>query len=608
MDKKTSKFKIYIGFCVSIFIIYLSAWASLIIESSIRNIEATRPIESPRFYYFSVMLFAIGLALFAVYYILKNKRYLMKYVYLMKYGIIFFILIGVVLTGYRYTYFFFYYSISGYYVGLFQWKQIFSFFLLYIIGSFLVYSSVKNISMLKVAIYGFIMGCCLWGALSGIYIFSGIYYSWLTMLIGIIIVIGGIFIIRKSKLPNVAQIKEFILYTLIFINVCIIISHFNMGKLSSDSHLYINFGNLLGKYGGLISSGIDGNIVSARSIFVPSLNAFAYMFDFYDAETFMVLLYASFIVLFVDELRNLLVENGIKKLLWIPIILALCMLISSPSVISVGLWHLNNGPTMAMMFMLAVFINLCIKNRSLGYAILSAILLVGLIFCRVEMPLYVLILLVYISTLPVTKKQMIILVSLPIFALAVYYIGFFVIYGLEIESRFLNLNRSLPIIALYIAFGVYLLIFWRKYFLKFQKHIVSIIITSMIGIFILMSIFNLDDFVINMIVIFWHTLFGNYSGYQWHMMIGLLPLVLLVIRRNQDVKVSPTITFIAVSFALFIVDIFMFRDVPLRFGEGDSGNRLIAQLYPFCVFIFVAKISPLLCEYKQKKDSAVKNK
>ena len=138
--------------------------------------------------------------------------------------------------------------------------------------------------------------------------------------------------------------------------------------------------------------------------------------------------------------------------------------------------------------------------------------------------------------------------------------------------------------------------------LKLQPYVVHMICLFMIIIFFIMSFLYPAKSLSNLVVIAFHLFFHTYSGFNWHLLIWCLPILILVFLRKGMAKVPRFFLIITITYALFIVDIFLFRGVPLRYAIGDSGNRLIMQLYPFVVFLFFTQLTPLLV------DTRVKNK
>lgn len=601
MSKKIGEIKLFGLFSIIVLGLYQSAWLNIMLESTLQNIGSIRKVDASIYFYIALLLFSLCIVIAALYYLTKHKKSVIKY------SLIAILLATILFSGVKYMYPFFYYFLSHYYVGVYQWQQTASFIALFFIGSCIVWCSIKSISIIKVALYGFIVGCTIWAIISGLLVFSGIYYSWWTTIIGVLAVLAIICIIKKPKLPNSKKIVQFILSAVIFINISIILGKLNLGRLSGDSHQYLDYGNALAVYGGLAKAEIGGAFSGARAIFLPALNALGKMFGFVETNTFVVFLYINFLAVFANELKSQLNENGLVKNLFLPISIAILMLVSSPSIVTVGIWHMSNGPTMVIMFMVAITLNMCTKSDDTGYAILTSILMSGLLFTRVEMSLFCMMLLAFISSQSISKKQMAILFCVPFAVLAIYYGGFFIQYGLDVKTMFLNFERASIIIGLYIAFGIYLITIWRKYLLKLQKLIVPIMLSAMVAVLIITTILDYEKLVSNMIAINWHLFFADYSGYQWHIMIGLLPLIYLLMKKNKNVKVAPSIIFVIISFALFIIDLFMFRYKPSRFGDSDSGYRMITQLYPFVVFAVMAKISPILCYSRNKRKASDEN-
>lgn len=593
MDSKNKLWHQYMFFTIAAISLYQTAMICLLWKS-IQDVVSIQGLK------LAALIFCLALFVFAIAYFCKNR------VWISRWAIIFLIIISASLSVYRIADWYLSITVNSTYLYVFEWQQVLVFAGLYFIGMLFIWCVCEKISALKLCLYGFVTGCCLWVILSSILVYTGLLLSWWTMTILLVGVLSFVYLWRRPKLPNKSMFKLLGIYSLVFVNICILLPHVIGAEFSYDSFKYLKYGLMLGEHGGLAAAGITGEMVSSYALFVPSMNAMSVIFNFSESNTFITIMYACFFGIFAYELTAVMKENGLHKRLWLPVALAVIMMVSTCTFMTLGTWHLNNGPAAVILFLLAITLHHCIKTKDLGYAVISAVLISALILSRVEMPLYCALLLIIISTLSVTKKQMLIMFVIPVSVLAVYYVGFFAQYGFSIDTAFLSVGRALPIIMIYIAVGIYLLLIWRRYLLKIQKYIFSIICVAMIIVFIGLSLLQPSKSAHNLYIIVWHTLYANYWGYAWHVMLGLMPVVCLTIRRKQLVNIAPVIKRIAITYALFIIIIFLFRQVPLRYGDGDSGNRLIAQFFPFIVFWFFALLSPLLTRTKEDDNNVSK--
>ena len=136
------------------------------------------------------------------------------------------------------------------------------------------------------------------------------------------------------------------------------------------------------------------------------------LFGYTISNTPIIILFINFFIIFAYELIKQLHRNGIYKKVGLPVALASLMLISNGSFLIVGLWHLNNNPSIIILFLLAIIFDNCVENKDIGTSIVAALLITALIFARIEMLLYCAIILLGISTLGVTRQQMLIIFSI----------------------------------------------------------------------------------------------------------------------------------------------------------------------------------------------------
>lgn len=480
----------------------------------------------------------------------------------------------------------------------FQINYVIALFILYLYGILVVKAIDPKMSSFKAVSLGIVMSISMLVLSSSLFLFIGIPLNIKT--ISLILAISFFLINYLVKNNQIFSLNSNDIYAVItMLTISTIVPHFMNNNFSYDSFQYLNYGIELGKVGSFNSPLISSHLVSAYALFTPILDAFSVMAHFLESNALINILFINFIVFIFSEAKeNLQLITKIKKnYLIIPLLLVI-LLLSTGMIIYLGLWHLNNGPLMILLFIIA-FLIAKIKEGKSNYLILLIIMTGTSLFTRIEMPLYMIFILFIFSMYDIPLKNKFILFASNFFILLVYYIGFFTRFNISNSADFLTSNKAVAILSMFILFGVYLVFKKRlpKTIICKERKILYIGLTLLL---ISLSLMNFHKMLINIDVLYKNLFVMIYWG------IYVVPWIIFLFIYNSVVKklslkdepLRPYID-ISLTYLFFIFIIFLLRVYPLRVGSADSGNRLFAHVFPILVFIAYIKTAINIIAYPE---------
>lgn len=477
--------------------------------------------------------------------------------------------------------------INSKFIALSELKSLVSFSFLFILGFLFQWSANKKYNILKMSIYSFIIGCALWVVISAFVVFTQLPYTGLTMIIFIVLMILFIILKNKPKKLSLDNFVEFVLYLIIFNLLTLLFSRFHFGTFSYDSFQYINYGLNLGLKSGINNPVFSAYLVGSYAFALPSLNSISFLFGFVSFHLIQTIIFVNFVFLFLFEFYFKNSNSKYNKKYSIVItFLAGLLLIANSSFLIIGLSHLNNMVTMVFMFALMVFLEKIDHKSGISYE--AILLLCALLFTRIEMPLYCFLIILLVTTKEVSQKQMKFLYLVPFFLLFIYYVGYFTIFGFAANKDFLSISKAIFIVVLYVLLGLYLKLIWNKNLIKKQNVVRYFIFFGLILLFVFLTFLDINKSFYNIGKILRHLFLRSYSGFTWILMFSAIPLMLKFKINKLDLKKFEIHFLFIISSILFILIIFLFREMPLRVGTFDSGNRLIFQIYPVVIFVFMS--------------------
>lgn len=466
-------------------------------------------------------------------------------------------------------------------------------FMLSVYGFALLMPSGKQLVWGHHIVLALIVGTLTWAMVSQVVICLGIPFTALSVILGCVLVLAVVWIVSKPDWKSVSM-KSYILPLIAYASLAVFFAALCVFRFSYDSFIYINTGEKLAKVGYLTKDLIS--IVSGFSIFTSMFFAPAEFFGF-DFSQGLYLFFNTAFAVTVSYFTVYALQSKLK-MKWAVLsgFGAFLLMMGANMFFEIMYWPLSNLPTAAALFLMIYFIHDSMqKNRADFGFFMSLFFGISFIWLRSEHSLFMLVAIFLISNLGYSRKRMMQYTLTCLLAVLLWYFRFFAVAGISFDKgAFLTIDRALPVLAAYVAMIVYLL--WIRDS-KLVRNNAKWMEPLFFGVFILgiagMSLLNPEHARINFQATFVNIY--RYGGWGGSLILfsGLLVMYYGVIREyNFWDKML-------LSVILFYCLIFVMRDMPLRIGYGDSGNRYFTHMIPLVAYMVGTRLIPKLMMKKE---------
>lgn len=434
-----------------------------------------------------------------------------------------------------------------------------------------------------------LVGAMLWAVYSVIILCIGIPYTAFTMGAFALIVLVVCIIITKPDFKDI-DYKSLSVVLLCYVAVSFLVTILDCMVFSEDSYTYVVLGKTLAR-----NEYMDGNMIavySARALVTASLFSPSEFFGFDYANGFYaftgISFSASLSYFIYKEINSSL---GKKKSLIICLAI-LCSLITTNAFVMITIFYpISNSISTITLFMTLYFAYIA-KKGDARLLYVSLFFIICFLWTRTENALIVLVLVFLFSNMGFKKKQIINYIIVCTLALLFWYIKFFALAGIGYdEGKFLTISRASLVVGAYACLIIYLIVLDRVPFYKKIKDKLDYL--PFVGIGLVIASFVYFDFAKlskNIGVVFVNI---SVTGAWCLGFLGLMIAMALYYLIVKKVDIFDKALLLNVFMLIFI---FLFRVTDLRFGLGDSGNRMLCQLVPIAYFMIGTRLLPQLIE------------
>lgn len=458
-------------------------------------------------------------------------------------------------------------------------RQIICTFSMFLVGLLVAICIWKKESIYYAMIWAMPIAVVIWSVGSMFLLFSDIPYNVYTsffvfLLLSGVIVYRNRMCLRKIKFSSFMKIGMVTLSAIIFFSIGVLPT-----IMSSDSYYYImQYGEIIAKAGKL-SFDLVGSTMTWTGISSSFLSCLAVFGGFETIVTFHYVLIISLIMavysVVYEKIREL-TEN--KKYAVLGAVVATAVLVIMPSFELLSAWVISNTYCMVLMLFLMIGIQRYIdkgkNNKQLLW--LLSFLIVWLALSRAEMCVCMAGLIVFMTFLPFDKNELLIL-SIPMVVFQIVFLVRLDIQQVNSEKKVYDtmLTPAIQVIMIMSMLICVAYCFWcDKYiFKRFREKIGVITIVMLPAICLGLLFIDFDKYLTNIDAIFY-----NFKNELW----GYTPIFLLIL-IVFTIIVRRKITFyglFAYGYTLLNLIFSLVRKQPLRYGYGDSCNRMLISALP----------------------------
>lgn len=256
-------------------------------------------------------------------------------------------------------------------------------------------------------------------------------------------------------------------------------------------------------------------------------------------------------------------------------------------------WALANVYFMDYTF-ICVYLAWINKDKAIEAEPLLYLLIIFTSTIRIEAGIFALLLIVCISVLDYSNKQLILGMLVPVMILqALYGFRIFVTMTITAPYRFMTEEKEIIQLVLMAVVMIYFIFIRGRIFVGLQYYLRYIIPIGLLLLNGLLYVRNPEGFMENIVAFKANIL--HVGGW------GIFPVVVIMLyamsfiissKKKEYFNFFDTIAF---SFVLYAIAVAFMREGGLRAGVGDSGNRVLMQVVPllsFGAFIHIFEIIP----------------
>lgn len=493
----------------------------------------------------------------------------------------------------------------------YQFRQLFSIILLYIIGYCFIYFLKSSLSPIWTALLAFPTGICVWVFPSLILLLIGIPYTFsMTMLI-IVLLLGGLFVLyRKHRTFSSTFFQSSIPVFLIILGAAFWVSSGLIYVfVSYDSYFYFtNYGNtltIIKNFKDIV--GENSFTLTNISQFLPLLNSYTAFWGldqcfqmqaflmFHVAACFAYGLY-QYCLQPINKKHSPLLFTKLsdKKRALLYSALFTLLLVTSTSFIVVSAWVLANMYCMAYMFFSMLLLENVFSSAKKEAYILSAIFFTALTLLRKDGIIFVCFLLLYFIIKTTWSKKTLFFIFLPSIIFELWWLFYVrvVLKATVEQAAFTSIanNKNVAfVIAAISTTCIYLFILHPIFEKKFPFSETWIIYTGMLLLLFALTIHDWNQIIDNIDMtirnMFLYPASWGISG----IIFGILLTITLLHKSFWDIDTFLWIGYILLNFISYCA-----VGKNLWVNWDDSYNRIVLQIIPLFVFISGKKSLDLL--------------
>lgn len=459
---------------------------------------------------------------------------------------------------------------------------------LYLIGYIIAVPFCKKIGREYAYTLAMPVGNASWGVISALVLFLNIPYNRYSMLSMGGICIGTLLYIYREEYKSM-EWQKLLGVLLIALSISMMAASGVFAIFtSSDSYYFVmQYGELIAKCGKL-SSDTVGTYMTWTGIMPALMSAFATMWGFENIYAIHYLLIFSmygFVMLIIYKRTEAYYNKVLSRCIAVLTALTIAII---PGSAYLSFWIIGNSYFMVYL-LLVVMLPFAVQDNKLdeNRILLMTLFFVWLALCRSETAVTISFLVICISILGLSKKQMEhIFIPICVFQTLFF---FTIIYQSQAgekqaDDKLLTPMIMAVIILALLAVVAYILIYDSKFAFFVRRHMMIVgIATLSVGCLVL-GILEWDKFTNNVRVIF-----SNATDWYWN----YVPITVLCLEIMKIYLKCRNRYFDLIVWGLVLLNfaICMGRPQYLRLGIGDSYNRICMSILPTyitsCVYTLV---------------------
>lgn len=377
----------------------------------------------------------------------------------------------------------------------------------------------------------------------------------------------------------------------VFVLACFCTSGLLSVSVSNDSlYYYSMYGKALVHYG-MYRPQFDVFLTDVGQG-AAIIGALPHLFGFNETFGIQHFFNLSFLGYFGYALFNETRQAGNRRAFIFTALSILTLLVSMPYVI-VSKWVMANVYFMETLFMTVYLAYELVRDEREREILFDlSVFITVLSLLRMEGTIMVLMILLCMSLLDFTNKELFVQGLLPMSVLGIAYdIYIFLIIKVSAPYTFLTKGKALIQIAGMCAVGIYFVWVRNKRFKFISEHLKLWLISGLVLVNGALFVRNPGVFIGNM-----KAFLGNLFGQSGWGIFPVFMLALLVLTFEWPVKLH-YFDVLSLGYLLVTLAVCFAREGVLREGVGDSGNRVLLQIVPLLLFTVAMHVK----EYCLKK-------
>lgn len=432
----------------------------------------------------------------------------------------------------------------------------------------------------------FPMGLSLWGLVGFLLLVTGIPYRLPFVLAVFFCVFLLFFFSEKREKDKLFSVKD--IFAILFVGMLALIACSGLlsVSISNDSVYYYSvYPQMIVKYGAYRKS-FDVFLTDVGQT-TAIINCLPYFFGFQETfgiQHFMNFNFAGIFFLAVYETAESFLPK--KQSVAAGIAAVVFLFATTPFLITVK-WVLANVYFMEFLFIIFYLGEKCGKNHREWerFRWVFCFFMAMISMMRMEGGMMACMLILCLSTLAYTNREMLCFCVLPVSVMQIGYYG--VLYlRLKVDPlySFLDIKKALVMLFLLVALWLYFLFIREKRFQKLLKNPqAAILFALLLGNALLLAV-NAQRYIENLVCFGKNIMLQNGWGY-----FGFIVIVLICLLPVKGEKLRYP-DFFCIAYILLTIAVCWARSGTLRVGIGDSGNRVMMQIVPFVVYAVAVRV------------------
>lgn len=451
---------------------------------------------------------------------------------------------------------------------------------IWISGFLFLQVSVKKRDSVWQYLLAFPVGLSLWGVLGFALLVLGIPYrlGWIAAAYFTVYVLAAFFCKREEKWRLDLRVLPVLLLVLALAAVACS-GLFTISITNDSVYYYSVYPQMLVRYGGYRKA-FDVFLTDVGQT-TAMINCLPFFFGF--EETFGIQHFMNFNfagIFFTAVYETALPGRSKRTAAAAGLAATVFLFVSTPFVISAK-WVLANVYFMEFMFLIFYLGGKCGRERGEWekYKWVLCLLAAMLSMMRMEGGMVACLLILCLSTLSCTNRDLCCFYLLPV---ALMQLGYYGMLFLKLKAdplySFLDTGKALLMLALLLGLMLYFLLIRQKRFQSFLKYPEAVILAGLAAGNLLLLAVNGQRYLTNLSCFVRNIFEQNGWGY-----FGYIFLILLLLIPKKRRRISYPVLF-CIGYVLLTVAVCWARSGNLRVGIGDSGNRVMMQVVPFAVY------------------------